>query len=130
MIKNYSDPCFVNNGGCDKNAFCEDENEDEVSECKCKPGYSGNGKNCINNCQDEHTNCPFWATHGECSNSPTYMHAYCKKSCGLLCKNICEDEHTTCPFWATQGDVVIVLPICMHIVKNPVKSVVKQLATM
>ena len=36
-----------------------------------------------NNCADADAECPAWATDGECSRNPEYMHAECRKSCGL-----------------------------------------------
>lgn len=38
--------CNINNGGCDKNAYCIQLTND-IHQCKCKDGYTGNGKSCI-----------------------------------------------------------------------------------
>jgi len=110
MIKNYSDPCLVNNGGCDNNAFCKDEKKNTVVECKCKPGYSGNGKNCEKNYSD-----PCFVNNGGCDknafcedeNEDEVSECKCKPGYsgnGKNCINNCQDEHTNCPFWATRGE--------------------------
>ena len=36
-----------------------------------------------NNCADADAECVAWARDGECSRNPEYMHAECRKSCGL-----------------------------------------------
>jgi hypothetical protein len=36
-------------------------------------------------CFDKEENCGFWASKGECSANPGYMHLNCAKSCGT-CK--------------------------------------------
>lgn len=33
-------------------------------------------------CENEHTSCGEWASAGECSKNPGYMHSQCRKSCG------------------------------------------------
>uniref|UniRef100_A0A914VTB0 ShKT domain-containing protein n=1 Tax=Plectus sambesii TaxID=2011161 RepID=A0A914VTB0_9BILA len=33
-------------------------------------------------CTDQLQKCSVWASTGECNTNPTYMHAYCKQSCG------------------------------------------------
>jgi ShK domain-like len=33
-------------------------------------------------CKDEHDNCAFWQSHGECEKNPVYMSKNCAKSCG------------------------------------------------
>lgn len=33
-------------------------------------------------CVDKHEQCSFWASKGECSSNPAYMHSSCAKSCG------------------------------------------------
>ena len=32
-------------------------------------------------CRDDHEQCHFWATSGECDDNPNYMLTFCKKSC-------------------------------------------------
>jgi hypothetical protein len=32
-------------------------------------------------CVDNHDNCPFWASTGECDNNRSYMGANCRLSC-------------------------------------------------
>lgn len=32
-------------------------------------------------CRDLSTNCPSWASRGECNRNPAYMHSNCKLSC-------------------------------------------------
>jgi len=39
--------------------------------------YCGGGSSCV----DNNTYCSYWASIGECSKNPNYMHVYCKKSC-------------------------------------------------
>jgi len=33
-------------------------------------------------CKDLQPHCPDWASNGQCENHPSYMHQYCKESCG------------------------------------------------
>ena len=40
-----------------------------------RPPSSGN--------RDNHPNCPYWASRGECKKNPRYMLLNCKKSCGF-----------------------------------------------
>jgi len=43
---------------------------------------NGQGNNnIVTNCGDSNTNCPYWASVGECSKNPSYMLPNCKKSC-------------------------------------------------
>ena len=57
-------------------------------------------------CIDKHSDCPYWASVGECTYNPKYMLSGCRVSCRqcgnvdsdqLECKNYFPDE---CPKWA------------------------------
>ena len=34
-------------------------------------------------CEDGHSDCKRWAASGECANNPSFMHAQCRRTCGL-----------------------------------------------
>ena len=36
----------------------------------------------LDECANEHDNCPAWAKAGECTNNPAFMHSSCAASCG------------------------------------------------
>ena len=46
------------------------------------------GKECV----DEHENCAFWASTGECTKNRNYMGQYCRKSCDK-CKVVRLGDH-------------------------------------
>jgi alcohol dehydrogenase (NADP+) len=54
-------------------------------ECVNNPRYMW--KDCIGSClqyaQDEHENCQRWASEGECTENPNYIHINCPRSCGM-----------------------------------------------
>jgi EGF domain len=41
-----TDPCAVDNGGCDVDARCTPDPSGEVAVCDCNPGFEGNGVTC------------------------------------------------------------------------------------
>ena len=41
-------------------------------------------------CADDHEGCPGWATAGECTRNPLFMHAACPAACGSCSKRIDE----------------------------------------
>ena len=34
-------------------------------------------------CEDSHSDCKGWVVSGECANNPSFMHAQCRRACGL-----------------------------------------------
>lgn len=56
-------------------------------------------------CHDNHNNCQYWASIGECSKNPGYMLHNCKRSCGQCSgSGSCSDNHNTCEYWASVGE--------------------------
>jgi hypothetical protein len=57
----------------------------------------------IANCEDESQYCSYWASMGECSRNPSYMMAYCKRSCNacdrMTTTPSCTDANDNCPYW-------------------------------
>jgi len=43
-------------------------------------GTTGGG-GVTTNCNNDHSNCDYWAGRGECNKNPNYMHNKCRKSC-------------------------------------------------
>ena len=72
-------------------------------------------------CADDHENCEFWASQGECFDNPSYMRTHCALSCESCASYSysyagsysysyagsysylypCADYHETCLVWAT-----------------------------
>ena len=64
-------------------------------------------------CRDEHDQCTFWASQGECSANPQYMRVHCGLSCESCTVDVgdapkwtggCFDRDTMCGDWASQGE--------------------------
>ena len=50
------------------------------NQTQCRP-YLSISCTVTDDCTDSHPRCSSWASSGECSANPSYMHQYCKKSC-------------------------------------------------
>ena len=103
------------------------------SEIECES--DGSCHKIDSSCRDQHTECQFWAKHGECDKNPHFMTFQCAYSCGT-CDNKrindddikhfgnqeettsqkkanmsdlkkCEDLHALCPLWAKEGECLI-----------------------
>ena len=46
-------------------------------------GGGGGGVRRLAECVDDNASCPSWASGGECTRNPGYMHVNCKKSCSI-----------------------------------------------
>ena len=55
-------------------------------------------------CADDHENCEFWASQGECARNAAFMKEHCAKSCGTCATARCSDANTGCSQWAAQGE--------------------------
>ncbi|XP_019631584.1 PREDICTED: uncharacterized protein LOC109475422 [Branchiostoma belcheri] len=58
-------------------------------------------------CFDTDGNCAYWASVGECSNSPAYMQGSCPQSCGMCGRSAtarCTDNNEWCSYWAGTGE--------------------------
>ncbi|KAK7501427.1 hypothetical protein BaRGS_00007231 [Batillaria attramentaria] len=59
---------------------------------------------CSRSCSDQNQHCRSWASGGECSRNPGYMHNYCKRSCNKCGGGgSCQDGHGSCAAWARAG---------------------------
>ncbi len=59
-------------------------------------------------CTDSNSECPSWASNGECNNNPTWMRANCALSCNV-CQGdpkapTCFDNDNRCPGWAASNE--------------------------
>ena len=43
-------------------------------------------------CEDSHSDCKGWVVSGECANNPSFMHAQCRRACGLCSASAAGDE--------------------------------------
>lgn len=81
--------------------------------------------NCLSvDCEDNHENCGFWSSQGECESNSVYMLQQCPLSCGMCSDENkysgmeefiddadeeedddepCEDLHVMCSIWAEEG---------------------------
>jgi len=63
-------------------------------------------------CRDENTACAAWAAQGECDANPDFMHADCRRSCGVCAEGAVEGEvpcrdtgsKHDCEYWTTMGE--------------------------
>ena len=42
-------------------------------------------------CEDSHSDCRRWEASGECANNPSFMHAQCRRACGLCSASVAGD---------------------------------------
>jgi hypothetical protein len=67
----------------------------------------GNGEVSVSDCQDLNESCEIWASTGECTSNPAYMHLKCPKSCSIC--DCVDSDQEKCPQWAARnkclGDV-------------------------
>ncbi|KAJ8963502.1 hypothetical protein NQ314_005581 [Rhamnusium bicolor] len=66
--------CLTNNGGCDQNAQCI--NNDGSFRCECDAGFKGDGYSCID--IDECSNDPSLCENGQCLNYPGSFRCECE----------------------------------------------------
>merc|ERR1719259_1081614 len=92
------EPCFLNH------------------KCECRsPDHDCQKRRDNTKCEDEHPNCPSWASSGECSRNPGWMNGNCPESCGVCDallgeienkppKGRCNDYNDKCAEWASWGE--------------------------
>jgi prolyl 4-hydroxylase len=60
-----------------------------------------NGQISVSKCEDLNESCKLWASTGECTANPTYMHLNCRKSCSMCdCVDL---DLERCPQWAARN---------------------------
>ena len=85
------DECKTQNGGCDKRAFCINQ-EGKLPKCVCMPGFAGSGNQCVDKdeCKSGQDKCSAYAT---CTNSDGSYNCKCKPGFagdGLYCSDVDE----------------------------------------
>ena len=53
-------------------------------------------------CEDSHADCKRWVASGECANNPSFMHAQCRRACGLCSASAAGDAEHENVSWQTR----------------------------
>ena len=62
------------------------------------------GKATPSECRDKNDSCRLWASEGECSSNPGFMHGACRESC-FQCESLaCRNDDSSCEAWAMAGE--------------------------
>merc|ERR1711963_802874 len=91
----------------------------QVLKMDCNTGggttTGGGGGTGGGSCDDQNTNCGYWAGEGYCTSNAAYMDENCKKSCNKCGTTTttgggtgggtgaCDDQNTNCGYWAGEG---------------------------
>ncbi|KAK8378712.1 hypothetical protein O3P69_009429 [Scylla paramamosain] len=55
-------------------------------------------------CEDDNSECQYWAAEGECVANPRWMAPHCRRACQQCdFSTTCEDQHSNCAFWSTHN---------------------------